>query len=687
MRILNMRPQKKHSQARVFLDDLLNSGQFSELLSELKKLSSGIRKHALDPRDVAIYEAHALHGLGKLEPSARAFERAIELDGRDGSDFFNAGICRFQLGHFDIAAEHFRAFLGFNVGAREHLWAELYLDFSALNRERSISASQRSLVEKYLPLPDVEIRSVAMVNLLIFGLTHSTTDVVEILERVDPTTDEERWIVRIVNSYRRGGDASALEEIVHGLGSNTETTWWSLALTLAERLKDLENQIHIRKLAKARGVDLPFLTSMLLANVSGIGSLADDADRRSKFAKYALSQPEDTVPFDSLYMTDDPNIQKRVGMTWAAKHYGRLRRVKAHSQKNNRLRLGFFSADFNNHAIGHLTRSLYSTLEDAGAEVYLYNFSKKEDSLTEALSKGVKSYRNVSLMSTADLVLEARANKLDIAYDMMGYTGERRTEIFAMGIAPVHVNYLGYPGTLGTKFHDYIIADHVLIPSQSERFYTERVIRMPTTYQPNDFQRERPLMDGSQAGGTFTFIFASFNATYKLSSFWANKWIEILTRCPNSELWLLEEGGTAKNNMADYFNQRNVDPSRIKFVDRKSPIEHLKRHNSVDLFLDSGPYGAHTTASDALWMGVPVLTCPGKTFASRVAASLCLAHVEADKVVSTPEAYVERACDLYDAGKLSFRDRNERAYRDTPLFDTAAYSDAFLEAARRMLGN
>jgi predicted O-linked N-acetylglucosamine transferase (SPINDLY family) len=243
------------------------------------------------------------------------------------------------------------------------------------------------------------------------------------------------------------------------------------------------------------------------------------------------------------------------------------------------------------------------------------------------------------------------ADGIDILVDVNGHTRDGRSNLFARRPAPILVNWLGYPGTMGTPFHHYVIADDFIIPPGSEHYYTEKVVRLPC-YQPND--RKRGVAPTRPTRAEFglpegAFVFCSFNGVQKLTRFTYDRWLEILRATPGSVLWLLDPGAETVQRLGDYAEQHGIDRARLIIAPKLANPFHLARYPLADLFLDSFPYGAHTTASDALWMGVPLLTMSGRSFAARVCGSLVRAAGLPELVCDTPHAFVQRAIELAEA--------------------------------------
>jgi predicted O-linked N-acetylglucosamine transferase (SPINDLY family) len=262
---------------------------------------------------------------------------------------------------------------------------------------------------------------------------------------------------------------------------------------------------------------------------------------------------------------------------------------------------------------------------------------------------------------------------------LKGYTQDARTGIFAMRPAPIQVNYLGFPGTIGAGFIDYIVADRNVIPEHDYDCYVEKIAWLPESYQAND--RDRAIADLMPVRAEHglpddAFVFCCFNDNYKITPDVFSSWMRILAAVENSVLWLFEDNPTAADNLRREAQARGVAPRRLVFAQRLPTSAHLARHRCADLFLDTVPYGAHTTASDALWTGLPVVTCLGETFAARVGASLLNAIRLPELITTTPAAYEQLAIELAnDPARLAaLRAKLARDRLTTPLYDTEQYT-------------
>lgn len=358
-----------------------------------------------------------------------------------------------------------------------------------------------------------------------------------------------------------------------------------------------------------------------------------------------------------------------------------------------RLRIGYFSADFHNHATMYLMARIFELHDRDRFEIHAYSYGPDEqDGMRRRLVDAVETFHDVRLLNDRNIAEQARRDGIDIAVDLKGYTRSTRSGIFGFRPAPVQMNYLGYPGTMGADFIDYIIADPVVIPQHLRAGYSEKVIALPHSYQCNDDQRaisDQPVSRADAGLPQDGFVFACFNNNYKITPEVFDIWMRLLTRIDGSVLWLMRANERVEANLAKEAARRGVDPARLVFAPRAALPEHLARHSLADLFLDTFNFNAHTTASDALWAGLPVLTKLGENFAARVAGSLLTAVGLPELITETTEDYERLALELAtDRDRLAAIRAKLAAQRLTsPLFDSQRFTrhieDAYLRAFQR----
>jgi predicted O-linked N-acetylglucosamine transferase (SPINDLY family) len=387
-------------------------------------------------------------------------------------------------------------------------------------------------------------------------------------------------------------------------------------------------------------------------------------------------------PLSMSAYTDDPFLQLASAYhyvkrsAWDGPHTPESDRRHAPIELGDRRpRIGYISSDLRDHAIGYLMAELFELHDKQNVEVFAYYCGPKSNSaLTNRIKSAAEHWIDIRDLDDNAAARQIAKDGIDILVDVNGHTRDSRTGVFARRPAPIQVNWLGYPGSMGSPYHQYIIADDWIIPREFEIYYSEKVVRLPC-YQPNDRKRiiatERPTRDSAGLPED-AFIFCCFNGTHKISRFTFERWLEILGQVPDSALWLLDANEQTKQRLRQIAELKGISQSRVIFAPKMPNPHHLARYPLADLFLDSVPYGAHTTASDALWMGVPVLTLSGRSFASRVCGSLVRAAGLDDLVCTMPDEYVARAVALAgNRAELEAYKAKLRETRDTCLlFDT-----------------
>jgi protein O-GlcNAc transferase len=398
------------------------------------------------------------------------------------------------------------------------------------------------------------------------------------------------------------------------------------------------------------------------------------------------------VPFTVLAVSPSPEEQRRCAELYVRETLRGQPAPPGGSARHRhaRIRLAYVSADFHEHATAALTARLFELHERGQFEVIGVSYGPDDGSaMRRRLIQAFDRFADVAKQSDAQAVKLLRDMELDIAVDLKGHTRGARLRIFAERAAPLQVSYLGFPGTLGAGFIDYVLADRVVIAPGDERFYAEQVVYLPDSYQVNDATRAIAQRTPSRAEMGLpedAFVFCCFNNNFKVTPEVFDIWMRLLANVPASVLWLLEDNTGARRNLEESAAARGIDPARLVFASRMRHEQHLARHRLADLFLDTLPYNAHTTASDALWAGLPVLTCLGATFAGRVAASLLAAVGLPELVTRSLADYEALALKLARERKLldALRERLARNRLTHPLFDTARFCTHIEAAYRRM---
>jgi predicted O-linked N-acetylglucosamine transferase (SPINDLY family) len=405
--------------------------------------------------------------------------------------------------------------------------------------------------------------------------------------------------------------------------------------------------------------------------ISGWGKVKNE-DLLAKIFPWSLANHSDDPMFQ--FATAFVHNKRAVGL--ARRTLGPAPKFSKLRRSGQKLRVGYLSSDLRDHAVGFGLTEVFELHNRQCFEIFAYYCGISHVDATQTRIKaGVDHWVDINTLSDEEAALRITEDKIDILVDLNGYTMNARTKVVAFRPAPIIVNWFGFPSTMGSPYHNYLVADPYIIPESSEIFYSEKVLRMPC-YQPNDRKRDVAAKRPSRRDEKLpddAFVFCCLNGLQKLTARTYHRWLTILQQVPNSVLWLL--GGAAETNerLRQIANQNGVAGERIIFASRAANADHLARYPLADLFLDNLPYGAHTTAADALWMGVPVLTLPGRSFASRVCGSLVQAAGLGEMICANPEEYVSRAVDLVrNPAKYAMVKAKLAAGRDTCLlFDTA----------------
>jgi predicted O-linked N-acetylglucosamine transferase (SPINDLY family) len=465
---------------------------------------------------------------------------------------------------------------------------------------------------------------------------------------IDPGLAAARNNLGVVLS-RIGDYEAALASFDAGLAQDPENVelLYNRGHTLAS-LKRFPEAITSYEATLARRPDHVFA----FGSLAGTALALCDWPRTRQMAAQIADHPEKFVqPLTLLGYSDDPArllqsarlatttlVPGRPPPLWTGTPY-----------RHDRIRVAYLSADFKDHATAWLAAELFERHDRQRFHVTAISYRPDDGGAMRArLAAAFDRFIDVSGQGDEPVARLLREMEIDIAVDLNGYTLGGRPAILARRPAPVQVNYLGFPGSMGAPFIDYIIADPVLLPFSDQQFFDEKIVHLPDSYQPNDTRRIMAAVPGRRDAGLpdTGFVFCCFNNNWKITEPVFDIWMGLLKAVPGSVLWLLDDNPAAKANLKAAASARDVDPQRLVFAPRLDQPSHLARHRLADLFLDTLPCNAHTTASDALWSGLPVLTCAGRSFAGRVAASLLTAAGLPELVQTDMESYAATAREL-----------------------------------------
>ncbi len=621
-----------------------------------------------------------LERLGRWEEALASYERTLELNPGDALAYYNRGSVLKELKRLEEALASYDQAIGlrsdyveahFNRGSVLQSLGQHQAALASYDRVLELNPTfakafhRRGISLARLRRLDAALASYERAIALDADFAAAHVDRANVLQEV-------QLMEAAVDEYARAIELDPnLAEAYFGLGS------------ALGKLKRHQEAVRSYDRALALRPDLRFLPGMRRYAKMQICDWDGLASDRVEFSTGLEAQQAMSPPLPVLALFDSARLHELAARLWARElcppddSLG----VIANRSRKDRIRIGYFSPDFRTHPVSLLTAGLFETHDRSKFEITAFAFgSDADDPMRARLKHAFEHFIEVGRYSDAEIASLARGHGIDIALDLGGFTDGSRARVFAKRTAPLQVGYLGYPGTLGAPYMDYLIADHVLIPAGEERYYSEQIIRLPDSYQPTDSTRaisDRVFSREELGLPPQGFVFCCFNRGFKLMPETFDDWMQILKRVEGSVLWLSEGDKTAVANLRQEAVRRAVSPERLIFATSvPSMADHLARHRAADLFLDTLPFNAHTTASDALWAGLPVLTCAGQALPGRVAASLLSAIGLPELITTTREHYRDLAVRLAQnpAQLRQLRDKLASNRATAPLFDTVRYT-------------
>ena len=427
-----------------------------------------------------------------------------------------------------------------------------------------------------------------------------------------------------------------------------------------------------------------------------VASLVSDWSSTEKLKQEVnLNELEGEISlYGLLAMDDDPKMHLKMSSKLSNHRYQNFNQLKLkpyHDSK--RIKIGFFSSYFRQHPVSILSIKMLESINKEEFEIYAFHYGPEtNDEYNLRVKEIFDSYQNVSSMSDKDIAILAQENRIDIAIEFNGFMKGGRVGILAYRPAPIQINFLAYPGTMGASFYDYIIADEKVIPAEQKNNYSENIIYLPDCYMPQDNSRKISNKQFSRTDFGLSdnnFVFCCFNHSFKITSNEFDIWMRLLANVKGSVLWLFTSNNLAEINLKNEAQKRGINPSRLVFAKTLPNDEHLARIRLADLFLDTFNFNAHTTACDALWAGIPVVTLMGKSFASRVAGSLLHALEMPELVTTTEEDYESLALSIAkNPDKVKKLKKKLEINRESaPLFDSIKYTKNLEKALKNIFNH
>jgi protein O-GlcNAc transferase len=460
----------------------------------------------------------------------------------------------------------------------------------------------------------------------------------------------------------------------------TDADAWNNRANVLFELKRFEAAARDYERVLERAPDSPYVEGFLIQCRVRICDWRHLEEDRRKLTEGLGAGRRIIDPQGNLAISRFPDDQLQCARIFMAEETAGAPLWRGERYSHDRLRIAYLTADFRPHPVAFLIAGMFEHHDKSRFETFGISFGPGTDSdIHKRIAAGFEHFHDVRGIGDGEVAAMLKAREIDIAVDLMAFTEGCRPNILAQRPAPVQVNFLGFPGTMGAARMDYIIADHFLIPTSEQRFYGEKIVYLPDTYQPNDSKRRIADITPTRESAGLPesgFVFCCFNNNYKIMPEMFAIWMRLLKATQDSVLWLLEDNVAAAANLRKEAAAAGIAPERLIFAPRIAPAEHLARQRLADLFLDTSPYTAHTTCSDALWVGLPVVTFLGDTFASRVAGSLLNAAGVPELVAGSLADYEQLALRLArDKSALTAVKAKLAANRETcALFDTARFT-------------
>ncbi len=614
----------------------------------------------------------------ELDAASVCFQKALEIRPNFAEAHHNLGLTDRERGNLELASESFQRALDF-----EPNFAEAHYNIGLVLQDKNFSEAAEESFKKAVELKPDYAEALFHLGVKLRDKGNFTDAIRALKDAIAVKPDFAEAHNNLGASFYGEGDidkaiyhyTEALEiKPDSGKAHSNLATAYNDRGYLMEAIESYQNAIDLApNLIEAH-------SQLILLNRSIVSW--DAIEEKPDLIMSLGVSGDSAIPFCMLPLDDSPDRQNKRAQRYAHQRFttNPLPPILRPDKAPSRLRIGYFSANFYDHTVTHLICRMLELHDREQFEIYAYSFgSMKEDAMRMKVIDAVDSFKDIHHLSDMDAAMLAREDRIDIAVDLTGYTKDCRSGIFAYRAAPIQINYLGYPGTIGADFMDYIITDKILVPEGSRQYLSEKVIQMPYSYMVTNNTREvlaREITRSEMGLPENGFVFCVFNNSYKISPQEFDIWTRLLLRVEGSVLWVRHSNNWAEENLRKEAQKRDIDPARLVFAERVPLDEHLARHQLADLFLDTFTFNAHSTAVDALWAGLPVLTKLGQSFAARVAGSLLNAVGMEELVTNTELEYEDLALELAsDPNKLNqLRQKLDTNRLTTPLFDTEQFT-------------
>ena len=630
-------------------DNALNYYNRGNTLQELKQYQAALQSYdkaiALDPQNAEIFNnrGNTLQELKQYQAALQSYDKAIDLDPRNANVHYNRGNTLQELKQYQAALQSYDKAI-------------------ALDPQNAEAFNGRGVIHEKLKQYESALK--------------------EYLSSININNSYATAHFNLANILRKAKHINAslaYYQRAHELNPQHVETIINRANTLRS-LKQYGSALQDYQKALALDPHAEFVPGMALHLKMMMCDWNNyDADLHNLSTLISNGQAA-SEPFPVLSLLDSLQLQLQISRIYQAIKFKGIEQLSlpAPANRQNKIRIGYFSADFRDHPVSYLLVELFERHDRSRFETFAFSLGENtNDSMRNRLSKAFDHFIDVENASDSEIVNLSRSHEIDIAVDLGGYTAGARPEIFALRAAPIQVSYIGYLGTMGTGFIDYIVADKTLLPEESRQFYTEKIAYLPS-YQANPSDRKiaKKVFTRAELGiSENAFVFCCFNNNYKITPPTFASWMNILRAVEGSVLYLYAENDWVQAHLENTVSAHGITKDRLIFGKRLPMPEYLARYQAADLFLDTFPYNAGTTTSDSLWAGTPVLTIMGETFASRMAASLLTAIDMPELITRSSQEYEALAIKIAQDKKLAsgLKSKLQTNKLNTKLFNTSAF--------------
>jgi protein O-GlcNAc transferase len=629
---------------------LYSSGRIEEAISEIKALNSNYPNVPLLFNILgACYQS-----LGHLDASIQMFKTAVSIKPDYAEAHFNLGIIQKKNNQLELAIQSYKRTISLAPS-----YAEAY---NNLGNVYKIIGQNDDAINSYIKAIEIKPEFADAHNNL--GIAFKAQGQIDIA----------------VHHYETAAKISP--------------NFYDVFFNLGNAYRDLKKRDKAL-ISYERGYELKPSANYILGNIlntkAHLCEWSEWANQLYELQNKINDGQKVIGPFALMSLIDDPKILKKTSEIYSEDKFPRsdfLPSIVNHPL-HKKIRLGYFSADFREHPVSTLTAELYEIHDRNQFEVHAFSYGPDtQDNMNLRIKNGVDYFHDVRSLSFKDTALLARSFEIDIAIDLGGFTKDARTGIFAMSAAPIQLSYIGYLGTMGSDYYDYLIADLILIPKENQKYYLEKIAYLPS-FQVNDSKDLPPdkTMTLEDLGlSDRVFVFCCFNNTYKITPKTFDGWARILKSVEDSVLILYANNELSKVNLTKEIEQRGVAVERLIFGENLDRAEYLARYRVADLFLDTHPYNAGTTASDALKMGLPMLTMRGRSYQARMGASIVNAVNLPELITNSQEEYESLAIELAtNQDKLkAIKEKLANNLATAPLYDTKLFTKNIESAYKQM---